>query len=266
MSMPNNNKGDLSESFLHFLGDYNYSKDSQTFCEEKSNTYHDTSYIWCKECNKIYCTRCSLNHLIQNQINHTPSDKAFLRKEHLDVEFQRDCEKINKIQKNIDELFNKNKNDMFQNGYNSIYEMYAKFLESVKDFSNFLENFKNKIQIAMNNIQNRSKNAGFGILKEDNIRKNFKEIKSKFQMIDTKYYKNKDFLPTQLKSYYESLYSGYSECQKFNKFLEDNKSKNNIASEIGDDCYKIKNILNTAINSVKGCKENCEKLMNDIKI
>ena len=267
MSILNNHIGDLSESFLHFLDDDNYSKESQTYCEEKSNTYHDTSYIWCKVCNKIFCTRCSLNHLIQNQINHIPSDKSFLRKEHLDVEFHRDCKKINEIQKYIDEYFNKNnKNVMSQNEYKSLCEIYAQFLEFVKDLSNFLENFKNKIQIAMNNIQNRCKNAGFGNLREDYIRQNFKEIKNKFQIIDTKFSKNKDFLPTQLKNYHDDLLSGYDEYKKIKELLENNKTRNNNASEIGDDCYKIKNILNNAINCVKGCKLNCEKLMNEIKI
>ena len=265
MSILNNHIGDLSESFLHFLDDDNFSKDSQTYCEEKSNTYHDTSYIWCKVCNKIFCTRCSLNHLIKNQIDHTPSDKAFLRKEHLDVEFYRDCKKINEIQKYIDEFFNKNKSNKPQNEFKTICEMYAKFSDFVKDLSNFLENFKNKIQIAMNNIQNRSKNTGSCNLREDYIRQNFKEIKSKFQMIDTKFCKNKDFLPTQLKSYHDNLFTGYDEYQRLNELLESNKPRNNIGSEIEDDCYKIKNILNNAINCVKGCKTNCEKLI-DIKI
>ena len=266
MSIANNRIGDLSESFLHFLDDDNYSKDSQTYCEEKSNTYHDTSYIWCKVCDKIYCTRCSLNHLIQNQFNHTPSDKAFLRKEHLDVEFHRDCKKINEIQKHIEELLNKNKNDISQNEYKSLCEMLAKFMEFVKDLSNFLENFKNKIQIAMNHIQNRIKNAGFGNVREDDILQNLKKIRSKFQMIDTNFCKNKDFLPTQLKKYHDNLFEGYDEYQKIKELLDNNKSRNNIISEIGDDCYKIKSILNNAINCVKGCKLNCEKLMNEIKI
>ena len=266
MSILNNHIGDLSESFLHFLADDNYSKDSKTYCEEKSNTYHDTSYIWCKVCNKIYCTRCSLNHLIKNQFNHTPSEKAFLRKEHLDVEFHIDCQKINDIQKDIDEFFTKNKSNMPQNEYKSICEIYVKFSEFVKDLANILENFKKNIQIAMNNIQNKSKNANFGNLKEDYIRQNFKEIKAKFQMIDRNFCKNKDFLPTQLKSYHDNLFAGYEEYQRINESLENNKTRSNIASEIGDDCYVIKNILNNAINCIRGCKTNCEKLMNEIKI
>ena len=266
MSILNNHVDkNLAESFLHFLEDDNYSINSQTYCQEKSNTYHDTSYIWCKVCDKIYCTRCSLNHLIKNQIDHTPSEKAFLRKEHLDVEFQRDCKKINEIQKYIDEFFNKNKNNMSQNEYKSICEIYAKFSEFVKDLSGFLENFKIKIQNAMNNILSKSKNADFGNKREDYIRQNFKDMKSKFQMIDTTFCKNKDFLPTQLKSYHDNLLSGYKDYQQINQLLENNKTRNNIVAEIGDDCYKIKNILTNAINCVKGCRTNCEKLMNELK-
>ena len=266
MSILNNHvEKNSSESFLDFSEDDNYSINSQTYCQEKSNTYHDTSYIWCKVCDKIYCTRCSLNHLVKNQIDHTPSEKAFLRKEHLDVEFQRDCKKINEIQKYIDEFFNENKNNMSQNEYNIMYEIYAKFSWFVEDLSAFLENFKIIIQNAMNNILNKSKSADFGNKREDLIRQNFKDIKSKFQIIDTTFCKNKDFLPTQLKSYHDNLLSGYKEYQQIYQLLENNKTKNNTVSEIGDDCYKIENILNNAINYVKGCRTNCEKLMNELK-
>ena len=71
--------------------------------------------------------------------------------------------------------------------------------------------------------------------------------------------KNKDFLPTKLKSYHDNLKSGYDDYRRIKELLESNKSRNNITSEIGDDCYKIKSILNNAINDVKICKSNCEK-------
>ena len=64
------NKGpvpDLSESFLHFLDDEQFNKSRQTYCSEiNSNAFHDSGYRWCKVCNKIFCTRCSLVHLLNN--------------------------------------------------------------------------------------------------------------------------------------------------------------------------------------------------------
>ena len=48
----NNNQSLFSESFLNYLKIGNINK--QTFCEEKSNKYHDSSYIWCRICDKIF--------------------------------------------------------------------------------------------------------------------------------------------------------------------------------------------------------------------
>ncbi len=263
-----NHIADLSESFLHFLDDDNYNKNKQTFCEEKSNSYHDSSYIWCKICNQIFCTRCSLNHLINNQVGHCPSDKVFLRKEHFDVEFNRDNEKINEIKRTIDEIFNKSNNniDKSQLELNSLYEILSKFSELTRDLANFLDNFKNKVKIVVDNIQNKAKNVIGNGLNEDNVRNHFNEICNKFKMIEKNYYLNQQFHPTQLKSYHDNLASGYDDCQKFKDLLENNRTRNNFASEIGDKCNKIRNIMNNALSTIKACKTNFEKLMKDLTI
>lgn len=265
-SLENKSISDLSESFLHFLDDDSFNKNRQTFCEEKIDTYHDSSYIWCKVCNKIFCTRCSLNHLINNQIDHTPSDKVFLRKEHFDVEFSRDCEKINEIKRNIEEFFSKSNKDNSQNEYKYLIDALSRFVEFTHDLTNFLDSFQKKIKIALENIQNKSKSIAGNNLREDNVRQHFKDICSKFKMIEKTYFTSQPFLPTQLKPYYDNLSSGYEECQKLNDLLEKNKNRNNFAIEIGDDCNKIKSILNNATSSVKSCKITFEKLINDIKI
>ena len=263
----NNQLADLSESFLHFLDDENYSKNSQTFCDEKSNSYHDSSYIWCKVCNKVYCTRCSLNHLINNQIDHNPSDKVFLRKEHFDVEFTRDCEKLNEVKKNIEEFFSKNNNkDFSQSEYKSLYETLGRFMEFVKELSVVIENFQKKIRISIDNIQNRSKNFSPNGLREDNVKNLYKEICAKFKSIEKNFYQNQGFLPTQLKAYYDQLSTSYSECKSLNDLIIKNKPWNNYANEIVEECNKIKNIFNNAINNIKGCRINLEKVTNDIKI
>ena len=263
----NNHISDLSESFLHFLDDDNFNKNRQTFCEEKSNSYHDSSYIWCKVCNKIYCTRCSLNHLINNQIDHTPSDKVFLRKEHFDVEFNRECDRLNEIKKNIDELFNNNNKENNQTDYKELYETLSLLMKYARQLTEAIDDFQKKIKTVLDNIQNKYKNAGANLLKEENVRSHFKEICAKFKMIEKNYYNSQPFLPTQLKYYYDNLSSGYDDCRKLNELMKKNKSNNNnFSSEISDECNKYKIILNNAINQIKGCKVNFDKLLNDIKI
>ena len=260
------NINELSESFLHFLEDDTYNTNNPTFCEEKSNLYHDSSYVWCKYCNKIFCTRCSLNHLISDQTHHNPIDKTFLRKEHFDVEFNRDHQKINEIKRNMEECFNQNKKKQNSQEFLSLYETLSKFSELAKNLSNFLDNFTNKVKIVLDNIQSREKSIMDKGTHEDNVRKNFNDICSKFKMIEKNYYLNPQFSPKQLKVYHDSLASGYEDCQKLKDLLEQYRAMNRFVSEISDKCNKIRNIMNNALSTVKGCKSNFENLINDINI
>ena len=263
----NNHIEDLSESFLHFLEDENFSNNTQTFCEEKSNSYHDSSYIWCKVCDKIFCTRCSLNHLINNQIDHIPSDKIFLRKEHFDVEFYRESDKLKEIKRNIDEFFNNNSNkDNNQNDYKELFETISLFQQYAKQLTDIIEDFHTKIKASLENIKNKYNNIGRTNLKEEHVRGHLKEIWAKFKKIEKNYCKCQTFQPSQLKSYYESLSSGYDDCKKLNDLVIKNMSKNDYSSQICDECSKLKNILNDAINQIKGCKDNFDKLLNDTTI
>ena len=266
--MTNAQLTDLSESFLHFLDDNNFNKNRKTFCDEKTDLYHDSNYIWCKVCDKIYCTRCSLNHLINNQIDHNPSDKIFLRKEHFDVEFTRDCEKLSEIKKNIEELFcqNNNNKEFSQNEYKTLYKTLDKFVENVKELSLIIENFQKKIKVAIDNLQNKAKNLASNNIREDTFKNCYKEICGKFTMIEKNFYNNQGFLPTQLKSYYENLYTSYKDCKKLNDLIIKNKPLNNQTNEITDECNKLKNNFNNAINVIKNSKLNLEKIVNDIKI
>ena len=263
----NSNITNLSESFLHFLDDDNFNKNRQTFCEEQSNTYHDSSYIWCKLCDKIFCMRCSLNHLINNQIDHTPSEKIFLRKEHFDVEFNRDLEKLNEIKRNIDEFFTNNNNKNINlNDYNELKETVSLLKKFTKQLIEAIDDFQKKIKICLENIQNKYKNISVNNLKEEHVRAHTKELYTQFKIIEKNYYNCQTFHPSQLKFYYENLSSAYNDCKKLNDLIMKNKSKNNYSSEISGECSKFKNILNNAINQVKGCKDNFDKLLNDLKI
>ena len=261
-----NNIPNLTESFLHFLDDANFEQNNQTYCEEKTNTYHDSSYIWCKVCDKIFCTRCSLNHLIQNQIDHSPTDKVFLRKEHFDVEFSRECEKMKEISQNIDEIFNKKNNNSSQIDFHLLNDVLSKFKQFATELTNAINNLQKQVQITWDNIQNKSRNLEANSLIEDNVKNQFRELCSKYSAIQNNYYKPQEFLPTQLKSYHDSLCSGYEEYKRLNDLIIKNKNKKDNFVELSDEYNKIKKSLNDAINSAKTCKESFNKIINEIKI
>jgi len=101
----------FSEPFLNFLNT-GLSKPTKTYCENKNSKFHDSNYIWCRVCDKIFCTQCSMNHLIANQITHNPSDRIFLRKEHFDVEFNRDFEKLQELKNKINNFFAKKNSEL----------------------------------------------------------------------------------------------------------------------------------------------------------
>lgn len=266
MSSNSNHVPNLTESFLHFLEDENFEQNIQTYCEEKTNTYHDSSYIWCKVCNKIFCTRCSLSHLINNQIDHSPTDKVFLRKEHFDVEFNRECEKMKEIKQNIDEIFNKNNNNNPQIDVNVLNDILSKFLQFASELTNVINTFQNKVQTALDDIQKKSRNLEANLLIEDNVKSQYSELCTKYNLIQNNFYKPQEFLPTQLKSYHDSLCSGYEKFKKLNDLIMKNKNNKNNFVEISDDFNKIKVILNTALNNAKNCKDTFNKIIKEIKI
>lgn len=259
---------DLSESFLHFLDDEKFNKNRDTYCEEKSaNAYHDSSYRWCKSCNKLYCTRCSLVHLLNNQITHTPIDKVFLSKEHLDVEYMRDSNKLNELKQSIDNYFNNNKKGISEEQYLLLNETLQKFKEFAKELFNILDNYQKKIKNEIENIEKNSKNLSGNNLSENYVKSNFSDIKNRFLNIEKKYNKNKNFHPTQMKSYHDELSEAYKEFSKLNDLMKNNNNnKNNCVEEINVEIGKVKNKLNNAINLLKDYSSNVKKLMNEGKI
>lgn len=260
----NTQNNDLSESFLLFIEDKNLNPNTHSLCEEKINTFHDFGYSWCKVCNKIYCSRCSLNHLINNQIDHSPINKVFFKKEHFDFEFARESEKLNDLKKNIEILFDKSNNNLSQNEYKSLFDAFQNFLDSVKDLNIVIENYQKKIKKIIDGIKNKCQNVIPIHLKEETVRCHLKEICDKFKIIEEKYYKNDSFAPTQLKDYHDHLLFCYDEFKKFNDLIFQNKTRDCVTKEINEDFNKIKNYLINGISVIKRCKANVEKCLNDI--
>lgn len=260
------NKGpvpDLSESFLHFLDDEQFNKSRQTYCSEiNSNAFHDSGYRWCKVCNKIFCTRCSLVHLLNNQITHTPIDKVFLSKEHLDVEFNRDFDKLNELNQDIELFFNNYKKETIQFNYNEILNTYKDF---IKELNTILNNFLTKVKAEFEKFEKNSKNFSKINMRENFVRETLSNIYNRFANIEKNYSKCPNFEPTKMKSYYDELSSAYDDFSKLNDMIRSNNNRNIKTGDTNEGFNKIKNKISVAINQMKTCYLGIKNLCEDKK-
>jgi len=85
-----NASSDFSRGFLSILSDKEFNRNRKTLCESKKITFHNSDYNWCIRCDKIFCTNCSLTHLLENQIGHTPIEEIFINKDKLDAIFEKE--------------------------------------------------------------------------------------------------------------------------------------------------------------------------------
>ena len=174
----------FSEPFLHFLED-NYSNETQkTFCEGNSQSFHESNYIWCKISNKIFWTKCSLHHLLNNQINHNPNDRIFLGKEYFDIEYVRDCEKMNYLKRKVDDYFSDNE----KIDYNLLLQISSKFMDLSNELATILNEFLLKILKSLDNIEPKNRNTIWIGMKEDKVCQNFTKISNKFKTFGDNYY------------------------------------------------------------------------------
>ena len=231
----NNNQQLFSESFLNYLNIGNINK--QTYCEEKSNKYHDSSYIWCRICDKIFCTQCSMNHLIANQITHNPSDRIFLRKEHFDVEFNRDLEKLKELSNKIIIL-----KDSLTKLTTLTNELSTIIIPKLKNMINI---YKESIDALIKSM----KESKVITLEEKKVKIQYQAITDKFTKIEKKYTRNEKFEPKMIKTYYEELLNAYREIQTFNELLNNNDNANNSNNKVANkECEKINSDLSKLIN------------------
>lgn len=113
----NIDKGDLSESFLYFLDNNNSGTNTNTktdasYCQNNSSVFHDSNYSWCKACNILLCSHCTMNHLLNNQKDHK-ENKIFLSKEVLDYGYNCQYSKLEHLKKDCEDIFNKNNKYLF---------------------------------------------------------------------------------------------------------------------------------------------------------
>ena len=247
----NNNQQLFSESFLNYLNIGNITK--QTYCEEKSNKYHDSSYIWCRICDKIFCTQCSMNHLIANQITHNPSDRIFLRKEHFDVEFNRDLEKLKELSNKIINFFSKKNSEITNNKIIILKDSLTKLTTLTNELSTIIiPKLKNMINIYKESIDaliKSMKESKVITLEEKKVKIQYQAITDKFTKIEKKYTRNEKFEPKMIKTYYEELLNAYREIQTFNELLNNNDNANNSNNKVANkECEKINSDLSKLIN------------------
>lgn len=261
------NKGpapDLSESFLHFLDDEKFNKSRQTYCSEiNSKAFHDSGYRWCKICNKIFCTRCSLVHLLDNQITHTPIDKVFLSKEHLDVEFSREVDKMKELEQDIELYFKNYKKEALQLHIN---EIMNKYKELMNELLTILNNFQNKIKVEFEKLEKNSKNFCNTNLRENHVREAFNGISNRFSSIEKNYTKCPNFVPNKMKNYYDELASSFEDFSKLNDLIKANNRRSIRTEEISEEFDKLKNKINVAINQMKTCYMGIKNIYDEKKI
>ena len=128
----------FSEPFLNFLNT-GLSKPTKTYCENKNSKFHDSNYIWCRVCDKIFCTQCSMNHLLNNQINHKVEQKIFLTKEHFDIELKTDLDMVNKLRDKIIDFFNNKNSELSCDKINSFLRIIKIKMKSREANSGFRE-------------------------------------------------------------------------------------------------------------------------------
>ena len=254
----------LSESFLNYLNT-GINEPFKTYCEGKNSKYHDSIYIWYRVCDKIFCTQCSFNHLLNNQINHNVNQNIFLRKEHLDVEFKVDYQKVDELKNKIIDFLNK-KNSVSIADINNLKETLKNFTSLANELvNNIIPKFVQKYNELINNLQKAVKEANSYKINQNNLNNRCKEIIIKLENIKKNYANNDKFEPKMIKSYYEDLNTSYREAQNLNELIEKNIENSNDSNCLN--CIKeydsIRNNLNQAVNIINSFKKDLNCHLNN---
>ena len=266
----NIDKGDLSESFLYFLDNNNSGTNTNTktntsYCQNNSNVFHDSKYSWCKVCNILLCSRCTMNHLLKNQKDHKVN-KIFLDKELLDYEYDSQYKKLEYLRKYCEDISNKNNKFLFEKQIQSLNEISQKLEYFKTELVNVIDNFKNNfICNTIENIQRLNKNCSSFLSNVDNLKKNLSELSIKYNDIESKYTKFPEFNPTMIKMYHDELSEGHNLFLNLNKEITDiRQTINDYNKKIEEKSNQVINISNNAINNIKTFISNLEKCVEDL--
>jgi len=230
------------------LNDDNFNKNidvnkiKNNYCQENS-TYHNTDYFWCINCKKVYCSNCIFLHLQNNQINHNNINNVFLKKEELDIEFQRNSEKLKIFQNFINKCLDRYKGHLSElNILNQLLTNCDKYMNKFCQlFGKLREEFRNKLERLKNyNDSTLIKN------KENMAKSNLQKIYLKMNNIKVNYYENKNFEPSKMQNYYNDLKDCHKEYLDLYSIFSSDIDKNNInfINKNGSNDINSENVLN----------------------
>jgi hypothetical protein len=250
----------FSEPFLNFLNT-GLNKPIKTYCENNNSKFHDSNYIWCRICDKIFCTQCSMNHLLNNQINHKVEQKIFLTKEHFDIEFKTDFDMANKLRDKIIDFFNNKNSDLSYDKINSLKEVLNKFQMLANElFNNIIPKFIKKYNESISNLLKSLKEVKTFSLNKDNVKIRCQEIITKYKRIEQDYTNNEKFEPKMMKPYYDELASSLRDVLNLDELIENNINNNNNNNANNPDINKEYNNINSnlaqAINIINSFKKD----------
>ena len=250
----------FSEPFLNFLNT-GLNNPIKTYCENNISKFHDSNYIWCRICDKIFCTQCSMNHLLNNQINHKVEQKIFLTKEHFDIEFKTDFDMANKLRDKIIDFFNNKNSDLSYDKINSLKEVLNKFQMLANElFNNIIPKFIKKYNESISTLLKSLKEVKTFSLNKDNVKIRCQEIITKYKRIEQDYTNNEKFEPKMMKPYYDELASSLRDVLNLDELIENNISNSNNNNANNPDINKEYNNINSnlaqAINIINSFKKD----------
>ena len=251
----------FSEPFLNFLNT-GLNKQTKTYCENINSKFHDSNYIWCRVCDKIFCTQCSMNHLLNNQINHKVDQKIFLTKEHFDIELKTDFDMANKLRDKIIDFLNNQNSELSYDKINSLKEALNKFQSIANElFNNIIPKFVKKYNESITKLLKSLKEVKTFSLNKDNVKIRCQEIITKYKKMEQDYTKNEKFEPKMMKPYYEELLSNLRDVTNLNELIDNNVSNNNNNNnannpDINKEYNNVNSNLTQAINIINSFRKD----------
>ena len=241
----------ISDEFLSIVKDKN--KNIETFCQEEKKDFHNSEFIWCEKCDKVICTNCSYEHLMKNQIVHRPIEAVFFNKEKLDIEYQRNKEKLKKFE----EISNK-----YFKILSTLYFIYKSFHSFSEGMCKFLSNLKNKLDKKLSLLYP-------GKLKEfeekyEIINSTLLKLKDNYENIQKNYFQKNNFNAKLIKNYFYDLKKNHEQFIKIYKYSETDLQKyENVIKDQNKDNINLHNLISFVDNTVKKLNPILEEFLKN---
>ena len=232
----------FSDDFLN-VKEQELNKNKVTLCQEENKNFHNSEFIWCEKCNKIICTNCSYDHLMKNQIIHTPIESVFFNKEKLDIEYQRNEEKLKKFEEMSTKYFKT---------VNTLYILCKSFYSFTEGMCKFFNNIKINLDKKLSFLYS-GKLSEFEQKQEIIVSKIIK-LKQNYDNIKNNYFQSNNFNAKLIQKYFDELKQNHKQFIQIYKYSE-------------NDLQKYDNLLNVLNNNnvnLNDLAKFVEKIMNDL--